>query len=283
MARDRCERCRRLSVWRAGPPDVRIDELEEPVAAFRQSSFDLDAAIGALGIADHTLRARAGETGRDVYAFCHTFRRLYDEAHADLVQDLELASERFATRPREGAGLDEWATYGEAWMELTRERDLEKMAARVEGRDPTTALILGFKALYLFVRAHQDSLCALAHLALFPRGTLTGSYNMTAHLDRAGGPVGEFIRSAVPEYKKWYRTWRNARNRVKEGVSFATYGTAEEMGIRFATIIPEGGGLMVNASEGVGLADVVEALEMSLRLHRAIASRAEETRALSSG
>jgi hypothetical protein len=168
-------------------------------------------------------------------------------------------------------------------MDLTRERDLQKMAARVEGADPTTALILGFKALYLFVRAHQDSLCALVHLALYPRGTLTGSYNMTEHLDRVSGHVAEFIKSAVPEYKNWYRAWREARNRVKEGVSFAAYGTSEEMGIRFTTFSPEGGGVMVTASEGVGLADVVEALQMSERLQRAIASRAEETSGLTSG
>lgn len=73
-----------------------------------------------------------------------------------------------------------------------------------------------------------------------------------------------------------------ARNRVKEGVSFATYGTSEEMGIRFTTFSPEGG-VLVTASAGVGLADVVEALQMSERLHRAIASRAEEASGLTSG
>jgi hypothetical protein len=252
---------------------VDLTDLESAVASFRASSFQLNAAIGELNPADHTLRARAAETARDIFAFCHTFRRLYEEAHADLREDIKLAN----SRPPEDADTELWATHVEKWSNLTRVHDLERAGAKAAGSDTTSALIVGFKALYLFIRAHQDSLCALAHFALFPHGTATGSHNMTDHLKRDGGHVVRFIRSAVPGYEEWYRRWRDARNLVKEGVSFSTYGSMQEMGIRFTRFIPEGGGVMINTSEGVGLEDVVEALQMSERLQRAIEERSGQT------
>ena len=51
-------------------------------------------------------------------------------------------------------------------------------------------------------------------------GESWSSYNMTEHLDRVGGYVAEFIKSAVPEYKNWYRAWREARKSRQGGCEF---------------------------------------------------------------
>jgi hypothetical protein len=252
-----------------------LSDFEAAVSVFRESSFLMNGAIGQLQLTDHTHRAQAGETARDVYAFSHAFRSAYERAFAELRERLAEAAQDFATRPAEGASPEAWEQYMTEWADRTRPAAIAEMKKRVAGADPTTAFTVAFKALYLFLRAHQDALCALIHTALSPRGTGPGDYNMTAHLGRANGPVRRFVHECVPEYEEWYLRWREARNRVKRGANFSTYGDAVQMGIRFSSFIPEGGGVSIDASQGVGLADVVEALQMSARLHRAIHVQAE--------
>jgi hypothetical protein len=249
--------------------------FDEAVTSFRESSHLMHGPVGALNLADHTHRAEAGITAHDVYAFCHTFRRLYVAAFADLQEDLAASAIEFASRPGENATPEEWSCYMDEHSERTRDASMERFRLRLEGADNTTAFTLAFKALYLFLRSHQDALCALVHTVLFPRGTGPGPYNMTRHLQRENGPVRAFIVEHVPEYEEWYLRWRDTRNRVKRGNNFGTYGSGLEMGVSFSEIIPEGGGVSVDVSQGVGLADIVEALRMSERLQNAIARQAE--------
>jgi hypothetical protein len=127
------------------------------------------------------------------------------------------------------------------------------------------------------MRAHQDSLCALVFLVQRPKQAAAGDYPMTKHLKQDGRLVQTFIRAEVPGYEDWYWRWRDARNRIKRGVNFGMSGNRQELGISFATFIPEGGGVMVDHRDDVRLTELIEALDMSARLHRAIARQATET------
>jgi hypothetical protein len=86
--------------------------------------------------------------------------------------------------------------------------------------------------------------------------------------------VQSFARAEVPEYEDWYFEWRENRNKVKRGVNFGISGNEAEFGISFSTVIPEGGGVATDHSEVVGLSELIQALEMSTQLHRAITRRA---------
>jgi hypothetical protein len=151
----------------------------------------------------------------------------------------------------------------------------EEMRAEARGEGVAAAAGVVLKALLMFVRAHQDSLCALILLAHQPRGTANGRYSMASHLGDQR-LVSAFVDKEVPGYVEWFRRWRDLRNRVKEGVNFTSWDNWDGMRLHFATIIPEGGGTRGGA-EGIGLGEVVEALEMSASLHEAIKRRAEET------
>ena len=227
-------------------------------------------------LADHTLRARASETARDVYVFCQTFRELYVRALAKMRGHAKQFEAEVASRPGEDATPEEWQRHGERWMDATREDSLREANEQVEGRDVTSAFAVGFKALYLFVRAHQDALCGFTMLLLQPRGTDPTDYNMTRHLQRTASPVGAFIRKRFLSTRSG--TSAGGRpNWVKRGTNFSIYGNWNEVGISFSTFIPEGGGIKSDASGRVGVSDVVEALDMSSRLHSAMKERAART------
>jgi hypothetical protein len=263
-----------------------VDQLasfDEAVRVFRESSWHIHGPLVTEDLADHTLRARASQTARDVYVFCQTFRVLYESALADLQQKLQRVGKEMAARPPVGASPEDWERHGEWWMNETREESLREAHAQRDGQDITSAFTVAFKALYLFMRAHQDALCGFAMLLLHPPGTTPTAHNMTRQLQQPHSPVGDFIRENVPDYEEWYFRWRKARNRVKLGTNFSTYGNWNEVGIQFTMFIPEGGGISVDVSAKVGLSDVVEALDMSSRLHDALKEQAATTAELLRG
>jgi hypothetical protein len=235
--------------------DDRLATFDKAVREFRETSYDMNGPVGGVSGSDHTLRARAGQTAYDVFSCCETFRLTYVRVHDEMRERLSGFEADFAEFPR-GENVPEevyeafWADFRErqetrlcntAEREKERERILEEMDSRMEGRDATAAFSVAFKALYLFVRAHQDSLCALICLVQQPRATRPVEYNMTEHLGREGGLVQSFIRAEVPDYHDWYMGWRDARNKIKRGVNFGISGNAHEFGISFSVFIPESG------------------------------------------
>ena len=270
--------------------DEPLRAFDQAVTNFRETSYDMHGPVGRLSGSDHTLRAQAGQTAYDVFACCHTFRAVYGRMHDKIREGLRRFQSEFADWPQ-GEHIPEEAY--EVFWESFRERQYahlnspehraeleqarEEIDARIEGRDANAEFTVAFKSLFLFMRAHQDSLCALVLLVQRPRATATGEYSMTRHLKQDGRLVQMFIRTEVPGYEDWYWRWREARNKIKRGVNFGMSGNWQELGISFATFIPEGGGVMVDHSAVVRLTDLIEALDMSTQLHRAIARKATET------
>jgi hypothetical protein len=252
-----------------------LESYDKAVRLFRESSWHVHGPLVSEDLADHTLRARASETAHDVYVFCQTFRGFYERAHAEMRQRLQGFQLEVAARPESGSAPEQWERHMEKWLPPREQADREADERR-DGRDATSAFTVGFKALYFFIRAHQDALCGLTMLLLHPLTANPGQYRMGEHLKR-DGPVTRFIRQSAPGYEEWFPRWRDARNEVKKGVNFSTYGSWNELGIRFSTFIPEGGGIKIDCSRGGGLSDIVEALDMSSRLHSALRDQAALT------
>jgi len=270
--------------------DERLASFVEAVREFRETSYDMHGPVGGLSGSEHTLRARAGQTAYDVFACCHSFRAVYAKMHDEIRDGLRRFESRFVGWPQgEHVPPEAYDAFWESFRqqqdaslrspehEAELARELEEFEARIEGRDANAEFLVAFKALYFFLRAHQDSLCALIHLVQCPRGTPPRDHNMTTHLGRRGGPVQSFIDAEVAGYEDWYRRWRDARNKIKRGVNFGMTGTWQDLGISFSTFIPEGGGVMTDHAEVIKLMDLIEALDMCAQLHRAIARRATET------
>jgi hypothetical protein len=247
---------------------VNLDGLERfdaALASFRESSGQLGRAVAKLTLKDHRLRGKAGATAHDVVTTCQNFRRLYGEALTELRAELAEVS-AFALVPGD-LGSESTLKLFESLKSRTK--------SRVDGRDPRTQFVLAFKTLYFFVRAHQDSLCALICLVRSPSGTPTGDYSMTKHLGREG-PVRSFIYSSVSEYPDWFFRWKAIRDRVKAGVGAGPFGSQSEIGIRFSRFT-EAGGIVIDCSEGSGLIDVVDALRLSDQVQRAIVQSCQHT------
>jgi hypothetical protein len=257
--------------------EERLQAFDAAIEAFRESSRTMQEQVHAL-CQDHTLPALAGLTTYDVACCCDLFCAAYKEVHengaewwrAFQAHEAAVASGEFQR------AWDEARAHAAASPQAEPEEELDGIAAL----ERTAAARLGItlKALYLFTRAHQDSLCALAHLAQRPRGTPAGEYSMTTHLGRDGGPVLSLLRETVPAYEGWYRRWRPVRDRIKRGLNFGLIGKprAEEWGVTFYTVDPEDGGAL-GTSEIVWLGDVTEALEVSTQLHHAITHRAAQS------
>ncbi len=269
-------------------------EFDTAVSRFRDSSFALVGPVSQLKPDDQTLRAHAALTAYDVYSCCNTLRAAYLAMHDELRTRLADFNRNFADWPQ-GDNVSEseyeafWARHVERldaerntpeyWARA--QRDKEKFLASARGEGPSAAAGVAIKALLLFLRAHQDSLCALIFLAHAPRGTANGEYSMARHLSDHR-LVHSFLERELPVYEEWFWRWREFRNRVKRGVSFGSAGSWEAVSITFSTIIPESGGT-AGGQETVGLVEMIEALDISAKLHEAITRRAEKTLSLASG
>jgi hypothetical protein len=155
-----------------------LASFDETVRVFRETSYHVHGPLVSEDLPDHTLRARAGETARDVYVSCEALRELYGRALAELRVQLRRFEVEVAARPAADASREEWERHGEWWSDVTREDSLREFSERLEGRDATSAFTVAFKAVYFFIRAHKDALCGFAVLLLQPRCTDPTEYNM---------------------------------------------------------------------------------------------------------
>lgn len=266
-----------------------LAEFDDAVARFRESAFGMNGNIGALSGSDHTLRTQSMETARDVFACCNIFRGAYDSLALSFKAQHERFAAEFAEWPQ-GENVPQ-AEYDAFWEEFRRRKDEEmrspehladlaasrdRLTESAEGRDMAAQFAVVFKALFFFIRAHQDSLCALVFLAHFPAGSRPGEYSMSKHLKQRKR-VYEFVMDEVPGYEEWFWHWRDLRNQVKRGANFSYTTIGDDLVVGFSTVIPDGGGVIMADAGRVTLMDLITGLNLSTNLQLAISRVAAAT------
>jgi hypothetical protein len=225
---------------------VEVEELDALALAaeeLRDRSRDLDHVLVDCPRFPNVMRLRTGEAAADILRFLVIFREAQslasEEAAADIGQHHELFT-LFASGRVPAPGLP---------------RESER-------------LIMAYKALYYFIRAYQDRLYAVLAILLEPDAP--SGRSMNAAFKNSQNPARRLLDTHLPEYVEWFPNWRDQRNKVKDGISFSTAGPAPQtgltsLGIRFNEFSRDGG-VSVDCSEAVQLADVTRALRLSAAL-----------------
>jgi hypothetical protein len=231
-----------------------LEAFDSVVAGLRSAYLDLDTALVRSGKVRNVIRVQAADTAVDILAFAPVFR----EAHEAAVRLWEAETLLADARARAGA-FPSWANLESAPLD-----PIPPISSRLK---------VAYKAMFLFVRAHQDS---LYKVILELHGQTTGRASSMVDAAReprvptnSVNPARAFLLRSVPGYLEWFGSWRDRRNRVKLGVNFGLVGPASQLGINFCHVTADGG-LVSELADVVRLPDVLKALEMSTRLSRQI-------------
>jgi hypothetical protein len=220
---------------------IRSSSWLEPIAQAAQELFTakdrLDELLMQSGIVHEPERMRAAQLATDT-AFAAL---LFEEAH-------QARAEEWVAEEQQPGSLALHFTTGILIRKLV----------------PAQRLILQLKALHFFLRAYQDAMYALLFELVI--GKRAGNTRMQVIIKKEANPVGEKIRDKLPNYIEWFVSWREQRNRIKDGVSFATIGPATDLGIIAATFNEEGGYTLRPEGPAIRAGDIIEALRMSTHL-----------------
>jgi hypothetical protein len=213
-----------------------MGQIAEATQELRTAKDRLDELLMQSGIVHEPERMRASQLATDT-AFAAL---LFEEAY-------QARAEEWAAEEQQPGSLVVHMTFGTMVTKLV----------------PAQRLILQLKALHFFLRSYQDAMYAVL-LGLTQESR--ARYPTMKNALKEGNPIGTTIRERCPDYLDWFRRWRDQRNRIKDGISFATIGPATDLGIIVATFNEEGGVTLRPEGDAIRANEVIEALRMSAQL-----------------
>jgi hypothetical protein len=193
-----------------------------------------DAAVSALDNGNEIVAMQLAETASDVVA-CG---RMFLDAQRAAVPVSRAEAERVLSLTR---GMEA------EWTVASQPLELEELR-----------VIL--KAWFFFTRALCDNIYRLLLAQAEGRPAPKGG-SMNSALDKPQNPVAEFLAAQEPGFLYWFRSFRDKRNEIKEGVNFGlTELPGLGLGVTFNTFTPNRG-LVIDLSSRrtVSVGDVVEA------------------------
>jgi hypothetical protein len=216
-----------------------LEEFDAAVALLESSQQDLDALLFGHPHVSHGLRMQAGNLVFDIVSFC----AIFGEAHIGATQHAHEEAGRVAS----------------GWL-LTASQD-ERARWHAKARYWDGRLQAAYKAVFIFIRAHQD---VLYLMLVRLQGRVPGQgTSMQQAFQKAGNPVRRLLDARLPEYAAWFPQWRDMRNDVKEGASFSIVGPQDNLVVN------------CNPEKAIRVADVATALRMSAALAALVRGLAE--------
>jgi hypothetical protein len=273
---DLCRRTLRPPRDTATPVVQSVDDLRIAAEALRAAKSRLDAALVQKGVR-RFIRIRSAATAIDILDAVV----LLTEAHtaAESAQDEE-TRRMFEAMPVRIPPPDSqtWTLEELSGWQATQPQPTtaqwEEVMRLMQGEvtsEPYAKVKVAYKAMLFFTRAHQD---ALYRAFLEARGEQAGVSSSMASALMTGKPLGQVLAEDVPGYAEWFFRWRDRRNRVKDGVSFAFTGLGG-LGLLFQSVTDEGGVTNDLAQTPLSLPDIVEAVAMSAAATDSIAGHVE--------
>lgn len=120
-----------------------------------------------------------------------------------------------------------------------------------------------YKSMFFFLRAYHDTLYrAIREM----QGQRAGKYGSMSKALNEANSVRFLLDERLPEFIGWFADWRDKRNLIKEGVNFSIAGPQTNPGITFTRVDPRTGGITVDVSQGIRLAEITEALVRTTEL-----------------
>ena len=221
-----------------------------PLVHFRLGAIALDVLGSAAALSDAHRQEISRWFADEAFSASDPRRLLPSPPHTPAGDRVEM--EAWARRVHE-VQTAEWRVAMELRFHQEAERHLKATAAFA--RFGAT-----FKAFFYFTRAYQDVIyVALSNVQ--GRPIATGS--MASALSE-GNPVGRELDEALPEYPRWFRQWRDQRNRWKIGTGHHLVGPAPDIGIGFLKFDERTRGVEANlAHDIVRLGDATRAIDYS--------------------
>jgi hypothetical protein len=155
----------------------------------------------------------------------------------------------------------------ELWLARSNEDGIPGMMDRwVAGNH----LALGFKMLFIWVRAYQDF---MYRCLMFSLGNPPGQGSMNK-ASTAGNPVNGLLQQEMPNFLPWFEGWRDMRNALKDGAAFEMLiNPSGELTLIPIRYLNDGSTSFGPQSATLGVRDMVRALEMSTAITRLAADR----------
>lgn len=127
-------------------------------------------------------------------------------------------------------------------------------------------LRLSFKLLFITVRSMQNALNVCGSWLIYECRPSPKKASMGYTVGHPDTELGRLIAEQLPEYCPWFLSWRNQRNRVKDGTGFGFFALDGDAGIQFTKLTDENVYLVDLSESRVGVRDLAEALDRTCEL-----------------